>query len=210
MPDPKLVRVVLADDHRVVSAALARLIEEDPNLELVALAVDGQSALRAVREHRPDVALIDLDMPAPSGLDVLRTIIAEGLPTRVLILTGSVEERMVLAAVNSGAAGYLLKTADQSDYLKAVLAVASGHTIIDPKMAGVLASAMQHAHTELNAREQRVLILTAEGKTAKEIGDKIGLGDRMVRKHLTRVYAKLGVTSKSQALLEAKRRGLVP
>lgn len=210
MPDTAPIRIVLADDHYVVSAALTRLIAEAPGLELVGTAIDGATALAAVRTHRPDVILLDLDMPAPNGLEVLRTIVLEALPTRVLVLTASVEERMILAAVNGGARGYLLKTADPPHILQAILAVATGRTIIDPAMADILATAVQNAQTHLDPREMTTLALTAEGKSAKQVGVEMEVGDRMVRKYLTRIYAKLGVTSKSQAVLEAKRRGLIP
>lgn len=204
------IRVVLADDHPFLNRGLSREIEDTSGIGLVGVAEDGEEALRLIRTLTPDVALLDIDMPLRNGLDVLEAVVAEGLPTRLLILTGSIEERLIVAAISAGASGYLIKTTGWPEIMQAIRDVANGHTVIDPTMAGALAKGLLSlAHARLNERERTVLCLTAQNKTAKEIACLMGLGDRMVKKHLTSIYAKLGVESKRDAVAEALRRGLV-
>jgi two-component system, NarL family, nitrate/nitrite response regulator NarL len=209
----KPIRVVLADDHPLLNMGLAREIRDTEGLFLVAAVTNGRAALAHVRGDQPDVAVLDVDMPEMDGLTVLRAVVQEGLPTRVIILTGSVDESLVYNAISMGAAGYLVKTTGWPEIMDAIRRVAAGETVVDPTMAGVLAEALrtrgQGGDVVLSERERTVLTLTALDTTAKEIGDRLGLSERMVKRHLTSIYRKLGVKSKSQAVAEAVRRGMV-
>lgn len=205
--------MLLADDHPLVNRGLAREIEETPGLTLVASAYDGDEAIALIETHIPDVALLDIDMPKRNGLDVLRAVVESGLPTRVLMLTGSVQEDMMYTAISGGASGYLVKTTDWPDIMKAIRDVANGQTVVDPSMAHTLVGALQSRRAQEDARltdrEREVLTYTATDLTARQIGSVMNLSERMIKKNLTSIYSKLGVSSKAQAVAEAIRRGLV-
>jgi two-component system nitrate/nitrite response regulator NarL len=208
------IRVLLADDHPLMREGLSRAVRGTEGLTLVAACADGYEALEAIQKHRPDVALLDIDMPGMTGLDVLREIRKVSLDTRVVILTGAVDEEWVYAAITSGASGYIIKSADWKTVRSAIHDAAEGRTVIDPSMSGTLAGALQRRKAEeevsLTERERQVLDLTNKQLTAKEVGAQLNVSDRMVKRHLTNIYEKLNVDGKRAAIIEAQRRGLIP
>lgn len=200
------ITVVLADDHPLYSDGLIATINETPRLRLVGAAYDGQSALEMIREHEPQVAVIDIDMPRRSGLDVLKCVQEEGLRTDIIILTGSVEEHFVYGAYRQGAKGYIVKTARWPDIMDAILQVASGAVYMDPAISATLAEAVGgRGMVPLTERERSVLMLTVQGRGAREIGATLGLSDRAIKKNLSAIYRKLGVANKKEAIAEAVR-----
>ena len=198
----RTIRVLLADDHTIITDSLAYEIARTEGFALVGAYRDGETALEALREHEPDVALLDVVLPGISGFDVLRSIREEGLRTRVIFYTASVEDDFALVAFASGASGFLNKTADWPAIEQAIRDAAEGKTVVDPgvdKPPAIM----------FTERELQVLRLTATDLTATEVGTEMHVSERMVKKHLSAIYEKLGVTTKHAAVMEAMRRGIV-
>lgn len=195
------IRVLLADDHALITESLTYEIERTRGLTLVGAYEDGQTALEALREHEPDVALLDIVMPGLSGFEVMRCAREEGITTRFVLFTASVGDEFALIALASGASGYLNKTADWPEIEQAIRDAAEGKTVASP--------ALDAAPLKFTKREREVLSLTASDLTAREVGVELALSDRMVKKYLSTIYRKLGVHTKHAAVMEAKRRGLI-
>ena len=208
-----MIRVVVADDHAVVRSGLTGLIEGTDDLEVVAVAANGREAVEQVRRHRPDVALMDLQMPEVDGVEATRTIVAEGLGAEVLVLTSFSDQARIHAAIDAGAVGYLLKDAEPAVLLDGIRAVARGESPIDPRAARHLLAARpsdgSEAVGELSPRETEVLRLVVEGLLNKQIAQRLGVTERTVKAHLTSVYQRIGVADRTQAALWAQRHGLV-
>jgi DNA-binding NarL/FixJ family response regulator len=214
-PDPawdgEVVRVVIADDHAVVRRGLTGLIDNAEDLTVVGVAEDGRTAIELVREHRPDVVLMDLQMPGIDGVEATRTIVAEELGAEVLVLTSFSDASRILAAVDAGAVGYLLKDAEPCDLLDGVRAVARGESPLDPKAARLLLrsrTADDDGQVELSPRELEVLRLVVEGLVNKQIARRLGITERTVKAHLTSVFQRIGVADRTQAALWAQRQDL--
>jgi DNA-binding NarL/FixJ family response regulator len=208
-----MIRVVVADDHAVVRSGLTGLIEGTDDLEVVAVAADGREAVEQVRRHRPDVALMDLQMPGIDGVEATRTIVAEGLGAEVLVLTSFSDQARIHAAIDAGAVGYLLKDAEPAVLLDGIRAVARGESPIDPRAARHLLAARpsdgSEAVGELSPRETEVLRLVVEGLLNKQIAQRLGVTERTVKAHLTSAYQRIGVADRTQAALWAQRHALV-
>lgn len=208
-----MIRVVVADDHAVVRSGLTGLIEGTDDLEVVAVAANGREAVEQVRRHRPDVALMDLQMPEVDGVEATRTIVAEGLGAEVLVLTSFSDQARIHAAIDAGAVGYLLKDAEPAVLLDGIRAVARGESPIDPRAARHLLAARpsdgSEAVGELSPRETDVLRLVVEGLLNKQIAQRLGVTERTVKAHLTSAYQRIGVADRTQAALWAQRHGLV-
>ncbi|GAA5118376.1 response regulator transcription factor [Alloalcanivorax gelatiniphagus] len=215
----RAIRVVLADDHAVVRRGLAGLIESTDDLEVVAVAGDGSEAVDLVREHRPDVAVMDLQMPVLDGVEATRAIVAEQLGTEVLVLTSFSDHARIDAAVEAGAVGYLLKDAEPEALLDGIRAVARGESPLDPRAArrllsrasgsGAVAAPGDEGSAGLSPREAEVLRLVVEGLLNKQIAQRLGITERTVKAHLTSAYQRIGVADRTQAALWAERHGLV-
>ena len=205
------VRVLLADDHRVVRQGLRLLLRVDPEIEVVGEAANGAEALRLARELRPDVVLMDLVMPVMDGIAATAAIRAELLETEVLALTSVLEDASVVGAVRAGAIGYLLKDADADALRGAIKAAAAGQVHLSPKAAARLVREVRapEGSEALTERETEVLRLLARGRANKEIARDLGIGEATVKTHVKHVLAKLGVQSRTQAALHAVRVGLV-
>jgi two-component system, NarL family, nitrate/nitrite response regulator NarL len=208
------VRVVVADPHPVFLDGLERgITEERPDLQLVGAAHDGQDALRQIRELRPEVALVEHDLPVLNGVRVLTAITRESLPTRVLFLSARTDGETVYAAIAAGAAGWLTKDSDRQEIGDAVAAVHRGQTVLSPAVhAGVANEIATRAGEEpppLTARERQVLALVATGHTVNGVADELRMSRGTVKTHLQHVYEKLGVSSQAAAVAEAIRRGLM-
>lgn len=203
------IRVVLVDDHAVLRSGLEQLLSGEPDLEVVGTAADGSAALEEVRRTRPDVVLMDLQMPGTDGVSATRQIVAEGGPD-VLVLTSFSDADRIVAALDAGAVGYLLKDADPDDIIEGVRAVARGESPLHPRAARQLLGARHAAATEvdLTPRENEVLVLVRQGLANKQIARRLGISERTVKAHLTSVFASIGVVDRTQAALWAERRGL--
>jgi len=211
------VRVVLADDHAVVRKGIREFLEEDPEITVVAEAGDGGEAFRLVGEHRPDVAVLDIQMPRVTGIEATRQIKAAFPDVRVLILTAYEDDPYVFALLRAGADGYLLKSADPDELVRAVKATAAGGKVLAPTVAGRVVAQMTTgkpaAASEqvepLSERELDVLRLAGQGLTNKAIGVELGISDRTVQGHLANVYGKLGVASRTEAVTRALKMGWI-
>ena len=207
------IRVLLADDHAVVRQGIRDFLEEEADIVVVAEAAVGASARRQIEDHLPDVAVLDIRMPNASGIDVVRWATEQGLPVRMLILTAYDDDPFVLAAMEAGASGYVLKNADASQIVSAVRAVAAGQVAIGAEAARALVTQLAGAsanHVEaLTDREIDVLKLAAEGLTNRGIGRQLSISDRTVQGHLANIYAKLGVASRTEAVTKALQLGRI-
>jgi len=211
----KAIRVLVADDHRIVREGLVRLLEESGECEVVAEAADGLETLRRARESLPDVVVLDLAMPRLGGLEALRRLRRELPRARVLVLTAHDEEEYVLPAVAAGAAGYLLKDAAATELLAAVRAVHRGLGYLGPNAARAVAEAVRSPaaaadpYGTLTPREREVFHLVAEGKTIKEIAGALGIRAKTAENHRSRLLSKLGVRNAAELVRYAARRGLL-
>ena len=214
MGAPRPTTILIADDHPLFRAAIARVIAEQPELELVAEASDGRAALEQIRELRPDVAVIDVRMPKLDGSDVLTALRDEGLPTSVVFLSAFLDSKTVYDAVAAGANAYLSKEAETDEIVGAIRAAARGETILGPEVQTGLAEQIRfreesESRPRLSEREHEVLGLIAQGLSAPEIGERIHLSTATVKTHLQHLYEKLGVSERAAAVAEGMRRGLL-
>jgi two-component system nitrate/nitrite response regulator NarL len=207
------VSVLVAEDHPLFREAVVRAVRERPELELVAEAADGREALEEIRRLRPQVAVLDWKMPGLDGLQVLRAVDRDGLPTRVVLLSAFLDGALAYQAVAAGAAAYLSKDADRRRIQDTVLAVSRGEVVLAPEVqAGIAAEIRRRGRTEgpaLSEREREVLGHIAEGRSAPEIARRLFLSPATVKGHLQSLYEKLGVNDRAAAVAEAMRRGLL-
>jgi DNA-binding NarL/FixJ family response regulator len=206
-----VIRIVIADDHRVVRSGLEQLIGTFDDVELVGSAADGEEAIRRCSELRPDVALVDLVMPGVDGAQATSRIRAGSPGTNVVIFTSFSDREGILKALDAGAIGYLLKDAEPEDLHRAILAAARGEAPLDPKAAAeVLAARTGSAPGEaLSEREREVLALVGAGLANKQIARRLGISEKTVKGHLSRIFQTLGVTDRTQAALWAERNGFL-
>jgi len=209
------IRVILADDHAVVRAGIRQFMERNREIHVVAEAGDGPQAVSAIQEHRPDVAILDLQMPGMSGIEVTRWVRANARNTGVLILTAYDDDPYVLAALQAGANGYVLKTADAAEIVRSVHAVYEGKSALDPaiarKVMGLVSGRRGETAVErLTDRELEVLTLAARGYTNRAIGHQLGISDRTVQGHLARVFSKMQAASRTEAVMRAVSLGWLP
>jgi DNA-binding NarL/FixJ family response regulator len=210
------IRVVLADDHAVVREGTRQLLEREPDILVVGEASDGAEAVRLVESAQPKVVVMDVRMPGMGGVEATK-IIKERYPAvEVLVMTAHDDDEFVFTLLEAGASGYLLKTAPVKELIRAIHEVAEGQSALDPSIArkvvrqftgGAARQKQQEAYEALTEREQEVLELLAEGKTNKEIAESLIISDRTVQTHLSNVFSKMGVSSRTEAVLEAIRRG---
>ena len=209
------IRVVLADDHAVVRAGIRQFIESEGDIQVVAEADDGQAATLAIQQHIPDVAVLDIQMPELSGIEVTRWVRSHHEEIGVLILTAYDDDPYVLAVLQAGANGYVLKTADAEDIRRAVRDVFEGKSVLDPEitrkvMAHVSGSRIGTHVERLTDRELEVLGLAAKGSTNKAIGFQLSISDRTVQGHLAKIFDKLQASSRTEAVMRAVSLGWLP
>lgn len=201
-----MIRILLADDHPLMRAGLVSWLENDEGMELVGQAEDGESAWSDIVRHKPHVALLDIEMPGLSGIDIARRILRERLPVKALMLTAYSAQQYVMASVRAGAKGYILKTAPFSQLRKAIFDVARGVFYLDPSVS----MAETEEKTEaLSEREKEVLLLAGQGLSGAAVAERLLITERTVQAHLTSVYAKLGARNKTGAILLALKMGIV-
>lgn len=207
------VSVVIADDHPVYRAGLARTVSQRAELHLVAEAESGREALDAIREHKPQVAVVDLKMPDLDGLAILNAVSREKLETKVVMLTGYASGDTAYEVMAAGASAYISKTSEPATVCETITTVARGGTYLAPEFHGALADQIKLRAEDsgpiLSDREQEVLRLTAEGKSVAEVGKSLHLSAATVKTHLQHTYRKLGVSDRAAAVAEAMRRGLM-
>src|SRR3954452_1886650 len=193
--------------------AVAGAIRERPELDLVGSATDGADAVAGISQLQPDVAVLDMRLPALSGQAVLRIIGVRSERTRVLFLSAHIESELIYAAMASGAAGYLSKDVDREAICDAIVAVAEGATVLSPDVQRMLAIAIRERDAQyraaLTSRERAVLALAADGHSTRGIAAHLNVGSATVKTHLQSVYNKLGVSDRASAVAAAMRRGLL-
>ncbi len=211
-----MTRVLIVDDHPLVRRGLLDLFTTVEDVEAVAALDDGAGAAAAVLEHRADVVLMDLSMPGTDGLTATRAVLAAAPDVRVVVLTSFAESDRIVAALNAGAIGYLLKDSEPEDVVRAVRDAAAGHAPLSPRAATALlpqrgadGTGARASSDGLSARERDVLSLVAIGLPNKSIGRRLGISEKTVKAHLTRVFATLGVGDRTSAALWAQRHGMV-
>jgi two-component system, NarL family, nitrate/nitrite response regulator NarL len=207
------VRVVVADDHPLFRRGVVQAVEHRSDLTLVGEHADGEAALAAIRELRPDVALLDVRMPKLSGIEVLEAAARDDLPTRVVLLSGYPDPDAIYRAVAAGAAGFLVKSESGSEICERLVAVSRGETVLSPEvqrqLAGQLRSKAHPGVPVLSPREREILELIADGELAPDIARRLGLSPATVRTHLQHLYEKLGVSDRAAAVAAAMRRGML-
>jgi two-component system nitrate/nitrite response regulator NarL len=207
------VRVVVGDDHPLFRDGVVRALQNSGEIEIVAEADDGTSALEAIREHKPQVALLDYRMPGMDGAEVAAAVVRDELPTRVLLISAHDDAAIVYHALEQGAAGFLPKESSRSEIVAAVLSCAKGRDVLPASMAAGLASEIRKRNEPsgptLSAREREVLVMIASGKTIPAIAGELYLAPSTVKTHVQRLYEKLGVNDRAAAVAEAMRRRLL-
>ncbi|MDF1499690.1 MAG: response regulator transcription factor [Anaerolineales bacterium] len=212
MNEDDVIRVILADDHAVVRAGIRKFLESVPDIQVVAEVDDGAQAIETIQQEKPDVAVLDIQMPEKSGIDVTRWVRSNAQSTGVLILTAYDDDPYILAVLQAGANGYVLKTADAEDIIRAVRSVHDGQSALDPTiarkvMAHVSGTKPSVPVEQLTDRELEVLELTAKGYTNKAIGVQLSISDRTVQGHLAKIFGKLQAESRTEAVMRAVSMG---
>ena len=207
IPAAAPIRLLIADDHHLMRAGLIAMLVDEPDLTIVAEASNGQEAIERFQKHRPDVTLLDLRMPVIDGIEATRAIRADDPQARIVILTTFDLDEGIYDAVRAGARAYLLKDAKLEELIDCIHAVHAGETRISPAQAARLATRI--SGPDLTTRELEVLKLTVGGASNKQIATRLQISQVTVKTHQGHVFAKLGVTSRTEAIAEALRRGLV-
>lgn len=214
-----MIRVLVVDDHPVVRAGIVGLLETEADFEVVAEAESGERAVELAARHAPEVVLMDLRMPGIGGVEATRRIVhdlpggsaASGPAARVLVFTTYEGDDQILAAIEAGASGYLIKAAPRDEIVAGIRSVAAGQSALSPQVAIRLVERMRHPETEptLTERETQVLRLVAAGRSNKQIATDLGIGESTVKTHLLKVFDKLGVADRTRAVTLAMERGLL-
>lgn len=205
-----MIRVLLADDHGVIRDGLGRLISALADVELAGVAADGAQAVEQCARLRPDVVLMDLDMPVLDGIEATRRILAAQPEVAVLVLTSFSDRPRIIGALEAGACGYLLKDVDADEVAEGIRAAARGESPLDPRAARTILDARSAPDplAGLSGRERDVLELLVEGLANKLIARRLLISEKTVKSHLTRIFRELGVTDRTQAALWAERHGV--
>jgi two-component system, NarL family, nitrate/nitrite response regulator NarL len=205
------VRIVIAEDHPMYRIGVRRALDDVEQIEVVGEARDGMQALALLRGKRPDVALVDVRMPDPDGVAIVEIVVAEGLPTRVVLLSAFLDGALVHHALSAGAAGYLSKEEDGSALVNAILSAARGETVVSEGLKSAALEYVRRRATSrlLSPREAEVLELLAVGRHDAEIADRLGVSAETVHTYKKRLYAKLEVSGAAAAVAAAMRRGLL-
>ena len=208
------IRIILADDHNIVRSGIRQLLEGEGDLLVLAEAGDGEEAQTLIEKHKPDVAVLDIQMPKASGIEVTRWVRSHLPEVGVLILTAYDDDPYVMAVLQAGANGYVLKTARANELIQAVRDVNEGKSALDPKITQKLMSNLFNRSERLPAeslteRELEILRMAAKGFTNKAIGIQLGISDRTVQGHLAHIFAKMQAASRTEAVMRAVALGWI-
>ena len=212
--DRTAITVFIADDHELVRFALRKLLEAEPDLNVVGEAGDSEGAISGCAETNPDVLLLDLRMPGSGGVEVCRQVRVMCPDTSVLVLTSFDEDEEVFGVLSAGACGYILKDTRPEHLVSAIRSVADGQTVFDPSVAGRIISGRDEPTSadgteQLSSREMEVLQLMAQGCSNKEIGRLLWIGETTVKTHVSHILRKFGKVDRTQAVLEGVRLGVI-
>lgn len=211
--DGQPVRVLICDDHRILADGLAALLQMQPGIEVVAVAGSAEEVVAQSATHRPDVVLMDYELPDGSGVDATPHVIEASPTTRVVILTSFSDDAVLLAAIHAGATGFVTKHSNAAHLADAVRMAAAGESVIPPDLLSRLLPRLRGEASggiTVTGRELEILALVADGATNIEIGRQLHLSPNTVRNHLARLYPRLGARSRLQAVAIAVREGLLP
>ena len=212
MTEDSTIKVIVADDHALVREGITRVLASSDRIELVGEAATGDQAWLLIKDLAPDVALLDIRMPSMTGIDIIRSINTANLDTKSLILTNYDNPDYILEAISEGAHGYILKAIDPNSLIKSVIAVYEGEVVLDPEVATLVAKTWRERNTRttstigissLTIREKETLKLACDGLRNREISDEMGISVRTVEGHFNRIFSKLGVSSRTEAVLQA-------
>ena len=207
-----MITVVVVDDHAIVRRGLEQLLAGVDDITVVGSAGDGDEAMAVVARTRPDVVLMDLQMPGTDGVTATRAVVAGETNTQVVVLTSFSDSERIVAALDAGAVGYLLKDTEPEDLVEGVRAAARGESPLHPKAARQLLTARTSRGAagvaDLTPREREVLVLVRQGMANKQIARRLGISERTVKAHLTSTFQRIGVADRTQAALWAERNGL--
>ena len=205
--DPNVIRILAADDHPLLRGGIAALVNGEPDMKLVAEASNGDEALEKFRSYRPDVALVDLQMPVLNGIETISRIVGEFPGARIIVLTTFKGDAQVMSALRAGARAYLLKENVHLELLETIRKVHEGRKSIPPEIASELA---EHAtEDDLSVREIEVLRLIGGGNSNRQIGDRLSIGEGTVKTHVTNILSKLSASDRAHAVTIALRRGII-
>jgi DNA-binding NarL/FixJ family response regulator len=205
--DSKQIRILAVDDHPLLRQGIAGLIADEPDMTLVAEAANGREAIHQFRTHRPDITLMDLQMPEMSGLDAMVTILGESPEARIIVLTTYSGDVQALRAIKAGARAYLLKNSLSKELLSAIRAVHAGRKTLSPEVSFELAE--HSAEESLSAAEVRVLRLIAEGHTNKEIAAQLSMTEDAVKGQVRSILSKFGASDRTHAAMIGLKRGII-
>ena len=212
MTEELTIKVIVADDHAVVREGITRILATSDRIQLVGEAETGDQAWLLIKDLTPDVALLDIRMPSMTGIDIIKSINSADINTKSLILTNYDNPDYILEAISEGAHGYILKAIDPNSLIKSVIAVYEGEVVLDPEVASLVAKTWRERNSRtsstigissLTTREKETLKLACDGLRNREISDEMGISVRTVEGHFNRIFSKLGVSSRTEAVLQA-------
>ncbi|GGH75033.1 DNA-binding response regulator [Compostibacillus humi] len=209
-----MIKILFADDHEMVRIGVSAYLSSQPDMEVVAEADDGTTAVQLALELRPDIILMDLVMKEMDGIEATKRIIAEWPEAKIIIVTSFLDDEKVYPALEAGAASYMLKTSKAEEIAEAIRATYKGQTILEPEVTGKIMNRMRakqekHLHDQLTEREMEVLLMLAQGKTNQEIADELFISLKTVKVHVSNILSKLEVQDRTQAVIYAFKHGLV-
>lgn len=210
-----MIRILLADDHEMVRIGVSAYLQAQPDMEVVAEAVNGQEAVEMALQHKPDIILMDMVMPIMSGAEATREIVKKWPEAKVMIVTSFIDDDKVYPALEAGAISYLLKTSKASHIAESIRKTLNGDAVLEPEVTNKMMKRMRqgsdHAlHEELTERELEVLLLMAEGKTNQDIADSLFIALKTAKTHVSNILSKLEVSDRTQAVIYAFEHQLVP
>ncbi|HLJ87073.1 MAG TPA: response regulator transcription factor [Candidatus Angelobacter sp.] len=205
--DSKLIRILVVDDHFMVRMGLCASLNVEPDVKVVAEAANSEEALQAYRQHRPSLVLMDVRLPGVSGIETTAAMLGEFPGARILMLSTHSGEEEIYRSLQTGAAGYIVKSALRENLLAAIRVVSRGERYVDPSVASLLAARL--SHRSLTARELEVLQLVAKGMSNKEIAVALNITEVTVKLHVSHILEKLNVKDRAQAVAEALKRGVI-